>query len=281
VSRSGSWQDHAARARSFSVGADRYAAVRPSYPADAVSWLLGGDDGADGESGAGRIGSLGAAGLSDPRKAGSLRVLDLAAGTGKLTKALVAHGGFDVVAVEPSEPMLAQLRAALPSVESHIGTAEAIPLPDASVDAVVCGQAWHWFDEKAAAAEEARVLKPGGTVGIIWNDRDESVDWVARFNAIIHQGDQLEPDALHRAPRLGSTFGPVQHRTFTWVDVVPTASLRPLAASRSYLLTLPSAKRDALLAQIDQLVATHPALKGRESVPLPYHTNAYRSFKLG
>lgn len=245
----GSPHDHATRAASFSVGADNYAAVRPSYPDQAVDFLL---------------------------PAGARRVLDLAAGTGKLTASLVARN-LDVVAVEPSTPMLARLQATLPGVETHVATAEAIPLPEASVDAVVVGQAWHWFDEGAASAEAARVLRQGGTLGIVWNDRDTSVDWVARFGEILHRGDRLEPGADHVAPRLGPEYGDVEHEVVSWADVVPTSSLRPLAASRSYLLTLPETEREELLTAVDELVATHPDLAGRDTVALPYVTTAYRA----
>ncbi|WP_425956523.1 class I SAM-dependent methyltransferase [Xylanimonas sp. McL0601] len=241
--------DHATRAASFSQGADVYAAVRPSYPDVAVDFLL---------------------------PAGARRVLDLAAGTGKLTAALVARG-LDVVAVEPSEPMLERLISALPGVEAHVGTAEAIPLGDGAVDAVLVGQAWHWFDHAAASAEIARVLRPGGTLGVVWNDRDGTVDWVARFGEILHRGDRLEPDAGRGGPVLGDAFEAPEHGAFHWADEVATASLRPLAASRSYLLTLPAAERDELLAAVDELVATHADLAGRTTVPLPYVTDAYRA----
>ncbi|MCA5894827.1 methyltransferase domain-containing protein [Isoptericola sp. NEAU-Y5] len=239
------------RAASFERGADVYAAVRPSYPPEAVDWLL---------------------------PPGARRVLDLGAGTGKLTTALSGRG-LDVVAVEPSPGMLGRLRHALPEIEAHLGTAETIPLPDASVDAVVVGQAWHWFDEERAPAEIARVLRPGGQVAVIFNDRDHTVDWVARFGEILHRGDRLEPNPARGAagPRLGASFGDVERATFTWADLLRTTALRPLASSRSYLLTLPDDERDALLDDVDTLVATHPALAGRDRVDLPYVTHAYRA----
>ena len=241
--------DLSARAASFSRGAGNYSAVRPGYPDDAVRFLV---------------------------PDGAARVLDLAAGTGKLTTSLVARG-LDVVAVEPSAPMLDELRRALPGVETHVGTAESLPLPEGAVDAVVVGQAWHWFDAEAASAEIARVLRPGGTVGVVWNDRDDAVDWVARFGEILHRGDRLEPTVQHVAPRFGDAFGEVEHQAFRWEDEISPGSLRPLAASRSYLLLLPDDEREELLGAVDELAATHPDLAGRARVPLPYVTNAYRA----
>lgn len=245
--------DLATRAASFAKRADRYAAVRPSYPDDAVAWLLPGS----------------------PQQ-----ILDLAAGTGKLTQALVRHyaaaNAPTIIAVEPAEPMLAQLTKLLPEVSALVGTAEHIPLPDNTVDAVVCGQAWHWFNEAAAGIEIARVLRPGGTVGVVWNDRDDTVDWVRQFDQIIHRGDILEPKTKHVAPKFGAQFSTVEHAVFRWLDTIPVTDLRPLAASRSYLLMLPNAERDRILADIDQLIATHPDLTGRDHITLPYITNAYR-----
>src|SRR3954454_13116307 len=124
------------RGLSFGPAAADYERVRPSYPGSAVAWLVG----------------------TEPQ-----RVLDLGAGTGKLTRVIVALG-HDVVAVEPLPEMRAELSAALPTVETHAGSAEAIPLADASVDAVVVGQAFHWFDQARAVPELARVLRPGGVL---------------------------------------------------------------------------------------------------------------------
>lgn len=247
--------DHAGRAASFDRGADVYAQVRPSYPREAVEWLL---------------------------PAGARRVLDLAAGTGKLTEVVVdlVGAGTEVDAVDPSLPMLGELSARLPGVATHPGTAERIPLPDASVDAVLVGQAWHWFDADAAAAEIARVLRSGGTLGVVWNDRDTDVDWVARFGEILHRGDRLEPVEGHGAlTTLGDAFTAVEDGTFPWVDRLPAGALRTLAGTRSYLLRLPDDERAARLAEVDALAATHPALAGRVEVDLPYVAYAYRARK--
>jgi len=242
---------HADRAASFSTGADVYARVRPEYPDDAVDWLLPPD---------------------------AARVLDLAAGTGLLTRSLVRRE-LEVVAVDASAPMLDRLRAALPSVDARLGTAEEIPLPDASVDAVVVAQAWHWFDTARAAAEIARVLRPGGRACVLWNDRDERVEWVVRLGEIMHRGDALAPDGSHsvHAPALGQAFDASDRSTFPWHQRLATRDLRTLVASRSYVLTLPDAERTELLQRVDDLTATHPDLSGTEQIVLPYVTTAYRA----
>lgn len=249
---------HNDRAASFEQGADVYAATRPPYPDEAVDWLL-------------------------PDSAGT--VLDLAAGTGKLTSALVARG-LTVHAVEPSQAMLGHLQAALPTVHAHMGTAEQIPLPDDAVDGIVVGQAWHWF-QRGAVAEIARVLRPGGRLGVVWNTRDHTVDWVRRFGEIMHRGDELNPTESNAAPVLDtappggrtgeSPFGAVESAMFRWKHRLPTSALRPLAASRSYLIALPADRREELLAEVDTLVATHPDLAGRDETELPYVAECYRA----
>ena len=130
-------------ARSFGAAASVYHQVRPGYPVEAIAWLIG----------------------------DAVRVLDLGAGTGKLTEALVALDR-DVIAVDPVEEMLEELEVAVPGVPRILGTAEDIPIEDASVDAVVAGQAWHWFQPERAVPEIARVLRPGGVLGLVWNSRD-------------------------------------------------------------------------------------------------------------
>ena len=224
-------RDH--RAASFDRAAAVYQATRPSYPDEAVRWSVPPD---------------------------ARDVLDLAAGTGKLTARLVALG-WHVIAVEPSDAMRAELSAALPSVEARHGTAEHMDLADASVDAVTIAQAWHWVDPPAASAEIARVLRPRGQVAAIWNVRDEATDWVARWTEIVHRGDSLE--TTYGNPVLGGAFSAPEHATFPWTQRLRAADLRALAASRSHLILLPATERDALLDAVDELVATHPDLRGR------------------
>lgn len=239
-----------ARARSFDAGAQTYQQARPEYPPEAVHWLLPEVPG------------------------GRPRVLDLAAGTGKLTAGLLAAGA-DVVAVEPADAMRAQLQERFPEVRALPGSAEDTGMPDDAFDAVVVGQAWHWFDAPSACREIARVLRPGGRLGVVWNVRDHTVDWVQEFTDIIHRGDSLDPS--HGPPALDDQFVGLEHRTFSWSQPMTPAALRLLAASRSHLLTLDPTEREVLLADVDRLAVEHPALAGRPSFDMPYRAEAWRA----
>ncbi len=213
----------AGRAASFGSAADAYERGRPSYPAAALDWLL-------------------------PRHA--RRVLDLGAGTGKLTRQL-RDLELDVVAVEPSAGMREQLAQAVPGVALLDGTAESIPLPDHSVDAVLVAQAWHWVDPARAVPEVARVLTPRGRLGLVWNIRDERVGWVADLGRTMHRHG--EEDGGDPAPVVGPPFGPLQRHQVEWGYRLSAAALVDLVASRSYVITLPSPQRTALLADVRQL----------------------------
>src|SRR5256885_2312644 len=144
------------RGLSFGPSADLYDSVRPTYPPDALRWALG----------------------PAPQT-----VLDLGAGTGILTRVLLGLG-YDVVPVEPDDAMRAALRRTTPGVEPLAGSADAIPVPDGRADAVVAGQAYHWFDPEPTHREVARVLRDGGVFAPIWNVRDDGVPWVARLSEI-------------------------------------------------------------------------------------------------
>ena len=164
------------RSLSFGAEAAAYERGRPSYPPEAIDWLL---------------------------PSGARDVLDLGAGTGKLTTRLVERG-LDVVAVDPIPEMLELLSTSLPDTPALLGTAEEIPLPDDSVDAVLVAQAWHWFDTERAVKEVARVLRPGGRLGLVWNARDERLGWVKDLGRIIgHEDAQFNdktalPERVHR-----------------------------------------------------------------------------------
>jgi SAM-dependent methyltransferase len=233
------------RAGSFGAAAVEYERGRPSYPVEAVDWLLPPD---------------------------AHRVVDVGAGTGKLT-GLLHERGLEVVAVEPSAGMREQVARILPAVTLLDGTAEAIPLPDQSVDAVLLAQAWHWVDPRRAVPEVARVLGPGGRLGLVWNIRDERVDWVKQLGRVMH-GDE---DPRAAVPVVGWPFAPLQRRDVEWTYRVSPSRLVDLVASRSYVITLPDERRAALLAEVHELIATHPDIAGADVVAVPYVTECYRT----
>ncbi|MEV4705097.1 class I SAM-dependent methyltransferase [Actinoplanes sp. NPDC049316] len=230
-------------ATSFGSVSGRYERGRPPYPEAALNWLL---------------------------PAGAPRILDLGAGTGKLTRQIAARG-LPVTAVDPSDGMLAQLRHVLPGVPALQGTAEDIPLPAGSVDAVVCAQAWHWVDVARAVPETARVLAPGGTLGLIWNLRDETTGWVRRLGEILRSPEQP------RRTELGAPYGPVEHHSVRWTHRLDLDRLLDLVASRSYVILLSDDDRAGLLDEVRHLAATHPDLAGRDTFELPYVTQCARA----
>jgi len=246
---------HDAAAQGFAAHADTYARGRPDYPAELAGWLRD------------------TLGLAAGR-----RVVDLGAGTGKFTRLLVPTGA-SVVAVEPVAEMRAQLAARLPEVTALAGTAESMPLPDASVDAVVCAQAFHWFANHAAMREIRRVLRPGGKLGLVWNVRDESVGWVARLTAIMtpFEGDAprfYKGDWKHVFPADG--FGPLQLTRLPYTHTgAPEQVVVDRVMSVSFIASLPAAQQDAVRAQLHAVIATDPALQGRDVVSFPYSTEAY------
>jgi SAM-dependent methyltransferase len=242
--------DHAAHANSFGPAASIYERGRPTYPAEALDWLLA---------------PTGAASERAP-----LRVLDLGAGTGKLTRQLAGRG-LAVTAVDPSDGMLAEFGRVLPGLPALVGTAEGIPLPDHSVDIVLVAQAWHWVDVAQAVPEVARVLAPGGRLGLIWNLRDEREDWVRELGEIIGSAE------TNRQTTIGPPFGPVEIREFGRTHRIDRAQLLDLVASRSRVILLPAAARATLLDRVRDLMDTHPALAGHDEFDMPYRTECARA----
>jgi SAM-dependent methyltransferase len=245
------------RAASFGKAADVYERGRPEYPPDAVDWLL---------------------------PDGCHRVLDVGAGTGKLTRQLVDRG-LEVVAVEPSDAMREQLMVAVPSAQALHGSAEQIPLEDHSVDAVLFAQAWHWVEVERASPEVARVLVPGGTLGLLWNDRDERVDWVADLGRIMHRREKVsgstdpdpDPELDHEPdPEVGPSFGPIERFGVEWTSHITPETLIDLVMSRSHFITMAALGREQVLAELKTLLETDSALAGREVIDLPYVTRCFR-----
>ena len=233
------------RSLSFGAQAAAYERGRPSYPPEAIDWLL-------------------------PSHARD--VLDLGAGTGKLTTRLVERG-LKVVAVDPIAEMLDVLSTALPQTPALLGTAEEIPLPDDSVDAVLVAQAWHWVDPERAVPEVARVLRPGGRLGLVWNTQDERLGWVKDLGEIIGR----EADPFNRTVALPGPFADMQRHQVEWTNYLTPQAVIDLVASRSYCITSPAEARTRTLDEVRDLLATHPALVGRTGVALPYVTVCIRA----
>lgn len=232
-------------ARSFGAVADAYDRGRPSYPADAVSWLTG-------ETAA--------------------RVLELGAGTGKLTHRLVA-AGHDVSASDPDKAMLTVLARDLPDVPVSVSGAEEIPSPDASYDVVVVAQAFHWFDHDRALPEIARVLRPGGRIALVWNERDERIPWVRKLGRVI--GTQEQDTDPREALAASGLFGEVEHEVFKHWQLVDRESIVDLVTSRSNVAVLDEEGRAAKLAEVLALYDDYG--RGMDGMQLPYVVRCFRA----
>ncbi len=234
--------------RRFGEAAAAYERGRPEYPVEMVDWLL-----ADSPA----------------------CVVDLGAGTGKLTRALVGRAET-VIAVEPDPDMRRVLSELLPGTSLLAGTGEDIPLRDGYADAVVAGQAWHWVDPLRAVPEVARVLRSGGSLGLIWNDRDESDPWVQALSALLHEYG-TSPDADYE-PVVGPPFGPLDTAELTWTHEVPVAAVIDMIASRSYVIALPPDRRAELVERL-RVLADESTDRATGLVPVPYVTRGYRAVR--
>jgi len=229
----------------FSEVAGAYERGRPEYPAEAVRWLVG----------------------EEPRD-----VVDLGAGTGKLTRGLLALG-HRVVAVEPLAEMRGELERAVPGARALAGSAEAIPLPDGAADAVTTGQAFHWFDHEKALPEIARVLRQGGRLALVWNSRDDRDPWMARLSAIIGNESLHDWDVLP-VIEAGGCFAAVESVQFSFVQTLDRQGLLDLVLSRSYLAKLPPPERQPVL---DEVGALYDETAEAGCVRLPYVTDCFRA----
>lgn len=262
--------EHSRRAASFGAAAAAYARHRPDYPVTAIRWVL------EPIAEAGR----------------PLDLLDLGAGTGKLTARLASlstsAGLAHVVAVEPDPHMLAELRRQLPDITAMAGRAESIPLPDASVDAVLAGQAAHWFDLDRALPEIARVLRPGGVLGGLWNANDSSVDWVAGLHEASGRRTVvpvLGPENQDRTATPWLTeeagkrfFSPTEHDTFSHSQIRTAESMLETLRTHSLYLIMDDAEREATLADVREFLAATPETASGEFA-LPLITLAVRAIR--
>lgn len=236
--------------RSFAAVADAYDRARPTYPDGAVRFMVG----------------------ETP-----CRVLDLGAGTGALTRPLLA-AGHAVLAADPLPSMLAHLkrRSASPALRVVAGAAERLPLRQGAVDAVTIGQAFHWFDDERAVPELARVLRSGGVLSMVWNMRDESVPWVRRLGEIIGSESSV-PDPSGTLGLSGS-FGPVTWQRFRLYQPVDRNGLLDLVRSRSYIAVLDDAEREKVLSRVGEL---YDRSRGDTiGLQMPYVTSCVRADRL-
>ena len=235
----------AERATSFGRTATEYERGRATYPEEAARWLVG----------------------------GSSRVVDLGAGTGKLTGALVALA-VDVVALEPQHRMVSELRRAVPAALAACSVAENTPVRSHWAETVVVAQAFHWFDQGRAAPEIRRLLSPGGTLGLIWNVRDESVGWLAELTRIAGAENSARTRAgLDRLPG----FEPFEYRHWRTSQMLDRDTLLAHVGSRSTVATMGEPEQERVLDQVARLCESHPDLAGREKFELPYETQAFRA----
>jgi SAM-dependent methyltransferase len=204
------------------------------------------------------------------------RIVDLAAGTGKLTRALCGRG-WRLVAVEPVPGMRAQLRATVPGVKAVEGTAERLPFRDGSIDAVLVAQAFHWFDVEAAAAEIARVLVPRGGLGMIRNAWDRSIAWVDDVQSLIDERRTHEPlPASSRwRERLEGTklFSRLHEQVVSHVVDRDRDALLSHVCSLSFIAMLPAAEREQLLIEVSQVLDRHGVGETAGSLATPYRTH--------
>jgi ubiquinone/menaquinone biosynthesis C-methylase UbiE len=240
----------------FDREAITYDRARPSYPADCVAWFAE---------------HLGIA----PGR----RVLDLAAGTGKLTR-LLEPLGAELLAAEPVDGMRAVLRERSPAVPVLSCTAEQLPLAGTSLDAITVAQAFHWFDAPAALAEAARVLRAGGRLGLVWNARDRTEAHVDALWSVMDRVEKKAPWRQHEEWRDSAFtetpfFGPLHEATFHHEQLMSVEEVVDRFRSVSHVAVLPADEQDAVLDEVRGVLASHPDTTGRDRIPIPYRVDAY------
>jgi MOSC domain-containing protein YiiM/ubiquinone/menaquinone biosynthesis C-methylase UbiE len=246
---------HESAAKGFAAGADAYERGRPEYAQGAIAKLV-----------------------AELNIGPGTRLLDLAAGTGKLTRELVPSGA-EIVAVEPIAEMRAKLKALAPTAEAIEGTAEQIPLDSHSIDAVVVGQAFHWFDAIRAVSEIRRVLRPAGAVGMIWQVRDTGKPWLERLEDIIDRADDGHPrfrtGAWRQAFDRTALFEPIEEATFDYVQRAARETIVDRVASISYVAAMPAERRQIVIDDVRDLLSRDPDTAGADMIDFPYTAHVY------
>ena len=241
--------------RGFGSSAEIYERSRPTYPAEAVDWLI-----------------------EHCRIEPGSRVCDLAAGTGKLTR-LLEPARPNLLAVEPIDGMAAVLQRTCPSVPPVAATAEALPFADGALDAITAAQAFHWFDADTALPELQRVLRPGGRLGLVFNTRDRTVDWADALWSIMDRVEKRAPwhdqgwrEAAFETERC---FGPLHEATFQHEHILDADGVVARFAGVSHVAVLAAAEQDVVFGEVRALLATHPSIAGLPAFPIPYRVDAY------
>ena len=238
--------------RSFELVADVYERARPEYPREAVAWL---------------------AELLELREGRT--VVDVGAGTGKLTRALVETGAR-VIALEPGEAMLGELRRVLPDVQTIVGGAEAIPLGDESVDAITVGQAFHWFRHDEALPEMRRILRPHGGVALIWNGRDKDAEVSRHLSELLADfvpPDRAAPGTWSNALGASDLFGPLEERCFRFAQTLDADGFAGRILSISFVASTSAERQAELEGKLREYVAANGG-----QIELPYVTDVYVSY---
>lgn len=250
---------HPTASQGFSRGAEAYSRGRPDFPPQLLDWLR-----------------------SDLNLQAGSTAVEIGAGTGKFTRLLAATGA-SVIAVEPVAAMLERLALDLPGIAALRAQAQNLPLAPGSCDAVLCAQSFHWFANAAALAEFRRVLRPGGMLGLIWNVRDQSVDWVAKLDGIMapYEGDAPRYyNGEWRGVFPASGFEPLREKSFAYSHVgAPEQVIVDRVASVSFIAALPAHARERVLDQVRALIAATPSLVGAGTVAFPYITRVYAARK--